>query len=412
MNQGTTIRRIADLDELEAVGPLWKELHDGCEYSHVLMDHRWVLAWWRHFGAGKAQHTLVLSTGSTPVGIVPLAITKGLEAYPFRDAYVSCPDDYRHLPSLRWQRVVPVRRLTFPINIISGNARGQFIFPQPERSLFAALAGYAQTTSGSWDVATLPGLRSWTHEDAMLGATIDSVGLSLGTRRSMRDMLYADLPPTWPEFLKSRSRNFRENLKRDVKKIEQDFAHLGPMKVSNFRGSDVVANLSRLFALEEQSWKVSDEKERRLHLALDDRARSFFREAATRFSADDDANLLILSFGDTDAAGLFNLERGGTSLGLTLYRNEKLGKPVTAAPLFQNLFESCISRGMKRIDFNGYTRNYAKWAKDHHTYTRAIFFNSRPYSQLLRAVDSSAVALSRLVSPRGNAPVEQARTPS
>jgi CelD/BcsL family acetyltransferase involved in cellulose biosynthesis len=412
MTQSTTVRRIADLDELEAIGPLWKDLQDQCEHSHVLMDHRWVLAWWRHFGVGKAQHTLVLSTGRTPVGIVPLAITKGFEAYPFRDAYVCCTDDYQHLPALQWQRVVPVRRLTFPVNIISSNARGQLIFPQPDRNLYAALAGYAHRMSSSWDVATLPGLRPWTHEDAMLGATIDTIGLSVGSRRSTRDMLYMDLPSTWSEFLSMRSSNFRSKLRRDSNKLEQTFSGLGPMKISAFRGSDVAPNLDRLFALEAQSWKVSAEKKRRLHLALDDRARSFFREVATRFASSDEADLSILSFGDTDAAAALTLERGGTSLGVILYRSENLGAAVTMTPLFGHLFESCIARGIKRMDFNGYTRSYEKWTKDYHTYTRMVFFNSHPYSRLLRAVDSSVIALSRLISRRNITTVEQARTSS
>ncbi|SCY57003.1 GNAT family N-acetyltransferase [Microvirga guangxiensis] len=410
MTQTTTIRRVADLDELEAIGPLWKDLQDQCEHSHVLMDHRWVSAWWRHFGAGKAQHTLVMSQGRTPVGIVPLAVTRGLEAYPFRDAYISSPDDYRYIPSLRWQRIVPVRRLTFPVNIASSNVRGQMVFPQPDRNLYAAFARYAAETSSSWDVATLPGLRSWMHEDTMLGSALRSTDLSLGNRHSTREMLYVDLPATWPEFLKMRSRNFRENLKHENKKLTQTFSALGPMKISNFRGSDITRNINRLFALEEQSWKVTNEKERRLHLALDDKTRSFLRDVAERFSADDEANLGILSFGDTDAAGVFNIERGGTSLGLVLYRHEKLGAPVAIAPLFQNLFEISISRGMKRIDFNGYTRNYMKWAKESHIYSRVIFFNSKPYSQLLRAIDSSAVAMGHLISPSGNASTEQART--
>lgn len=412
MSETITVRRIADLDELEAAGGVWKDLQDRCEHPHVLMDHRWVLAWWRHFGAGKAQHTLVLSSGATPRGIVPLAITRGFEAYPFRNTYVLGPDDYRHLPELRWQRIVPVRRLTFPANVISGNIRGEIIFPEPDRSLYCALAEYAAEKSGSWDVATLPGLRGWEQEETMLTAAVESAGLTPGTRRSTRDMLYEDLPETWSEFLHARSRNFRDNLKRDAVKLERTFAALGPMKVTSYRGPEVVSNLDRLFALERQSWKVSDEKERRLHLALDDKTRSFFREVATRFSADDEANLLILSFGDTDAAGLFTLERSGTSIGVALYRSERLGSPITATPIFRALFENSISRGLKRIDFNGYTRHYLKWAKSSHTYTRAIFFNSSVYSRLLQIVDGSAVAFGRLISPQGKALAEQARTSS
>lgn len=412
MSAPVSVKRLESLEELEAIGPLWKELQDGCAHQHVLMDHRWVSTWWRHFGKGKAQHTLLLSSGRAPIGIVPLAITHGLEAYPLREPYIMGPDDYEHLPGLRWRRLVPLRRLTFPLNLITGNIRGQAIFPCPEPSLYSALTRYAAGISGSWDVATLPGMRSWEQENTLLAQAARGAGLSPGMRDTKRPMLYVDLPSSYDEFMQMRSAHFRRHMRQECNKIERTFASLGPMRLTCFRGPDIPAGVRRMFALETKSWKVSDEKDRRLHLSLGETAHRFFQEVSERFAADDNAQIIILSFGETDAAAWFTLERGGVSSCVLTYRNEQLGAPVGIAPVLQELVSRCIASGLKRLDINGYTRHYLKWAKDHHDYSCQVIFNGHPYSRLLHLVDDGAVALGRRLFSRKEKIVSEAARPT
>lgn len=400
MNAPVSVKRIGNVDELDALGPVWNELQDQCDYQHVLMDHRWVSTWWRHFGRGKAQHTLLLSSGRNPVGVVPLAITRSFEAFPFRDPYVMGPDDYQFLPGLRRRRLVPLRRLTFPLNLVSGNIRGQAIFPHAEPASYAAFAHYAAGIAGDWDVATLPGMRPWDQEQAVLANAARGAGLLPGRRQAKRPMLYIDLPASLEDFLRSRSSHFRQRMQQEANKLERTFAALGPMKVTCYRGAEIEEGLRRLFALEKQSWKVADSKQRRLHLSLDDHARGFFREAAGRFAADDNAQVLILSFGETNAAGWFTLERKGVASSVLTYRNEQLAEPVSIVPIWQELIKGGINRGLRRLDINGYTRNYLKWAKDQHDYSSMTLFNTAPYSRLLQFVDNGALAFARRFVPR------------
>lgn len=412
MSTSISVKRIGNLDELEAIGPIWKELQDGCAHQHVLMDHRWVTAWWRHFGQGKAQHTLLLSRGHTPAGIVPLAITRGVEAYPLREPYIMGPDDYRHLPGLRWRRIAPLRRLTFPLNLISGNIRGQALFPHPEQGLYSALARYAADISGSWDVATLPGMRSWEHENAALASAAIGAGLSPGARDTNRPMLYIDLPSSFSEFMEARSAHFRRHMRQECNKIERTFAALGPMTLTCFRSKDIAAGMRRMFSLETKSWKVSDDKERRLHLALDETARRFFQDVSERFAHDDNAQVIILSFGDTDGAAWFTLERGGVSSCVLTYRNEQLGAPVGIAPVLQELISRSISAGLQRIDVNGYTRHYLKWAKEQHDYSCQAIFNVHPYSRLLHFIDDGAVAVGKRLFARKDKVISEPARPT
>jgi hypothetical protein len=390
-----SVDRLATLNELEAVGPVWNALQDACGHQHVMMDHRWIHTWWRHFGHGKAQHTLLLSSGGTAVGIIPLAITRGMEAFPFRDPYLCCLDDYPSLPSLRFQRLVPLRRLTFPLNLASANNRGLAIFPQPARELYGAVGRYAAENAGSWDVATLSGMRTWDREDLVLAAAAANSGLSVGTRESDRTTLYIDLPSTFSEFMQSRTSHFRSRLQGDCNRLERTFAALGKMTINRFRGPDLPAGLERLFSLERQSWKVSGEKDRRMHLALDERGRRFFQEVGVRFAADDEAQVLIVGFGETDAVGMFTLERGDTAVGVVTYRSERLGSPVGIAPLWRELLQGYIERGFRTFDINGYTRNYLKWATGERRYGRPTLFNKGAYSRTLHALDEMALRIGR-----------------
>ena len=89
----------------------------------------------------------------------------------------------------------------------------------------------------------------------------------------------------------------------------------------------------------------------------------------------------------------YHLETRGTSTGLLTYRSERYGRLMSSAPLWRYYMERSIARGLREIDFNGYSRNMKKWANDEHGFVRLNLYNGRPYSRVLRAVDDGAGAL-------------------
>ena len=54
------VERVDSADRLEQLRPEWDRIQDLCPWKHVLLDFRWVSAWWRSFGAGKELHVLAL----------------------------------------------------------------------------------------------------------------------------------------------------------------------------------------------------------------------------------------------------------------------------------------------------------------------------------------------------------------
>ena len=86
------------LDDLSRIEDEWNAVQDACDHKHVFLDHRFISAWWRHLGRGKSMHTLVLRRGSAVEGIVPLALSRGWEAFPTTEKNIRIAEDFQHLP--------------------------------------------------------------------------------------------------------------------------------------------------------------------------------------------------------------------------------------------------------------------------------------------------------------------------
>src|SRR5262249_27245119 len=104
-----TVERVDSVEGIAALGDDWDRVQDACPAKHVLMDHRWVSAWWRHFGEGKELHVLAVRRGGRLAAVAPLVLSRGREAFPARDSRLVLADDYAHMPTPSWMRVVPIR---------------------------------------------------------------------------------------------------------------------------------------------------------------------------------------------------------------------------------------------------------------------------------------------------------------
>lgn len=58
--------------DLEALGPVWKELADPAHPGAAFRSWAWISAWWKTFSAGREPVVLVAREGSATVGILPL----------------------------------------------------------------------------------------------------------------------------------------------------------------------------------------------------------------------------------------------------------------------------------------------------------------------------------------------------
>ncbi|MEQ8660638.1 MAG: GNAT family N-acetyltransferase [Gammaproteobacteria bacterium] len=390
------IEVIDDARSLAASGADWDRLQDAACHRHVLLDRRFIDAWWRHFGAGKRMRTLVLRRAGAVFAIAPLMLSHGREVFPTSGKNVRIADDYRYLPATRWRRLVPIRRLGFALNFPSSNIRSHLLLADDgDAGAIGAVLAWCAAVRADWDLLALDGIPVGSAQARLLAAAAPGCGLAMGRAHHVRAFLSASLPATMEAFLGARSASFRRWLKRAERDSRAHTAALGELAVREYRGADIDAGMDTLFALEQQSWKVGQARSRALHLVLDDTARAFHRDVARAFAARDAAQVLVTTVGERAVNALFCLERGGVSSGVLTYRAEAFADRVAVAPLWRRYFELGIARGLNLADLNGNNDYLARYADGSAEYARLVFYHGGPYSTLLRVVADAASRAAR-----------------
>lgn len=398
VHAGIEIQVIDCLDDLEGIGQSWNAVQRTCEHKHVFLDHRFVTAWWRGAGQDKSMHTLVLWSRGEVHGIVPLALTRGWEAFPTRGKNVRIAEDYQHLPSMRWRRFVPVRRLGFPLSFSSSNIRSHLILREANLRQIESVLSYCRTIRDRWDILSLDGIPKGSDQENLLSGAAPYFGLRRGQSRHERSFLRTSLPSSMEVFLERRSGSFRRGLRRSRRQSIERSAGLGDFHIREYRGDSIDEGMNKLFDLERQSWKTKHARKRELHLTLEDKHRRFHRSVAKAFAVADEAQVLVTEIGGRPANALYSLEREGTIACVLTYQAEELASRVSVAPLWEQFFEIAIERGLREVDFNGNNSYLARYADGHSEFSRLVFYNPAFYSSLLRATADGANHLAGLFS--------------
>jgi len=376
---------------LAALAPDWQRVQDACPWKHVLLDHRWVSAWWRCFGDGKELHCLLLRRGASVVGIAPFILSRGLELFPARDSMFQLADDYAHLTVPRSLRILPIRRVTFPLNISSHNARAHLLLQEEPQECFELVAKYWFERSGQWDLIALDGLPDVSSQRHQLIEAGRHQGGHVPRAGMTRTIFHAPLPATFDDYLAARTGHFRKRLKAELRGCRR----AGEITIERYGGESIDRGLEILFAIEQRTWKVRRQRRRKVYLALDEITRRFFTEVAHAFAATGGAEILVMSVDGRPAGALFTLARQETILSLVIYLDDAYRGRVTTAPLWRAFLEGAVAHGYRGIDFHGNTVSVQKWALDSATYRRLYLFNRWPYSRLLGSAKGTAAHLSR-----------------
>ncbi len=398
-----TVERIGSSEGLRALGPEWDRLQDACPWKHVLLDHRWISAWWRHFGAGKELHVLVLRRGGRAVGIAPMILSRGREAFPARESFFEIADDYAHLPTPRWLRLVSVRRVTFPLNVSTHNGRAHLLLEEDDPELYEAVLRYWAERAGDWDLMALDGLPLDSPQLDRLREAATAVSLRPLPHGITRQLYRVELGESLEAYLRGHTRHFRKRLAEQLRSS----ARWGALEVREYRGSEIGDGLEVLFALEQRSWKAKPERHREVHVTLDDRLRAFVGEVTQAFAAGDAAQVLSLTVDGAPVVALLSFLRQGTLLTFVTYLDDAYRGRVTIAPLWKAFMAKAIERGVTCVDFNGATENARKWSTGAASFRRLYLVNRRPYSRTLGALQVGATQLwksARRLLPRREEP--------
>src|SRR3954471_10729367 len=229
------LRRVTDhplslepLDGLSAAREEWTALAERA--GNVFATWEWADAWWSVYGHDR-----------------PLAITGCRNAVGELVAI---------LPLYRSARG-PVRMLRF-VGHGPADQLGPVCAPEDRRAVAEALKRLLADRRGEWNVALLERLAPVEGWTGMLGGTLvhreESPTLQIGGR-------------SFDEFLASRSKNFREQVRRRARKLPRE--HELVIRLADAATLD--ADLETLFRLHDARWSDADEDTS----AFDDARRSF-----------------------------------------------------------------------------------------------------------------------------------------
>jgi CelD/BcsL family acetyltransferase involved in cellulose biosynthesis len=284
--QVVDIDRIEPLDEFRTA---WADLLAETPGASFFQSLEWLEAWWRHFGGARRLRVLLVLDGTRPEGIVPLVL--GREA----------------------TRVGRLRLLGYPLDNW-GSFYGP-IGPTPEATLAAALA-HLRRRSCDWDVIELRWLGAPGTDPAATGRALASAGMP--AYRTVWDRTaVVELTGTWDEYLASRTRVLRRNLRHDRRRLDG----AGRVRYERYRPAGRAAGQAGprwdLYDACEhvagQSWQASATDGTTLsHEAV----RPFLREvhALAVEAGAADVNLLLID--DRPAAFAYNYCWGGYVYGL------------------------------------------------------------------------------------------------
>ena len=396
------VERIGSLTQLCEFGQQWDSLQRRCPDKHVLMDHRWVSTWLKIFATGSHIHVLVIRSGGAVVGLVPLTITRSYELFPAGKFHVHTGLDYRYSTVPRFARLVPVRRLSFPLSVAVANRRSHFLFLEHDPRFYTEIMNYVRSIARDWDLFVIEGFPSGSPQEQLLLDPAARAGLTRDGRKGERTSMFANLPDSMDAFLAAKSNHFRKRLRAECRQAQERFPDL---RLREFRGAEIEQGIQRIFALEARSWKAKDTRKRTYYIAPDPQLETFHREVAHAFAATDGALVLTMDLGERSVAGIYCVERDGVMAAIITFRDEEFFDRLTAAPLFRRLVEIAIERGLTELDFNGNSVNIEKWADGNRLSSRFYFYNHRPYSRFLRTLARTAhVARAALSSTARRAP--------
>ena len=317
------VREIDEIGDLAEFRSDWNAALAATPRASFFQTLEWLETYWKHFGADQRLRVLLIRSNAETPSIVPLVTRR---------------------ESTRAGRV---RVLTFPLA-----GWGTFYGPlgaDPGGSLAAALV-YLRGQPRDWDMIDLRWLGPDEEQVACATKGMRAMGWQ-GEPAAWEEVSLVDLPSDFEEYLASRSRKFRANLRRDRKRLEEQsaasYVHYRPQGAQHGDADprwDLYEACENLAA---QSWQGSSRTGTTLsHAAI----RPFLRDAhlaAARLGALD---LRLMVLGETPIAFVYGYHYRGYLYGLRSGYHAEAAPAGAGTLLYAKAIEESYRLGDKIFD--------------------------------------------------------------
>jgi CelD/BcsL family acetyltransferase involved in cellulose biosynthesis len=253
---GLHVQTTDGLAGIDRIAQAWRALAVSDRYAAPFLQPEWVSAWWRAFGGDRVLHIVTAWQGKRLVGVLPLL------------------SDREKRYGLTMRRLATLANLHTP--------RCDVLVASGVEGVLEALWQQATGAGGAWDLFEIPDLSANSATiEPLVQAALRS-GCRVGLWRAGASPFIATRG-RWPDYLASRSRNFRKDLRRKSRRLSDR----GAVARQIVTEPSKIADAARTgFRIEADAWKgvagtaiLSSARDRRFYLDL---ARSMGRRNALR----------------------------------------------------------------------------------------------------------------------------------
>jgi CelD/BcsL family acetyltransferase involved in cellulose biosynthesis len=339
------IRTIEDWDQLSGA---WDKLMESTA-PNVFQSYYFLRKWWQYFGNDNSLYIVVIYRDEELVGIAPMQIVKTAKMK----------------VQLRKLCFLGHRHLVY---------RPAFMLPKNDQSCLSELMAFLVSQPPEWDYAIFCEQELGSLPKGFLDST--STDRRLLTRIVPDATVpYLNIKGTWEEFLTSKSRNHRKDLKRITNKIRK----LPDIEVCFYdKYPQLETGLEEYLLVERRSWKKDLEKFAGAIIGSGDRL-EFFKEIARHFGQSSQFFIWIIKTGGRPIAGSCGIMLGGVYYALYIAYDEKYQEysPGRYADMLE--IQHCFNSGYDRFEFmGGVIEPKLRWTDTYREPEALILIRMRP----------------------------------
>lgn len=319
----------------------------------------------------QAAHRAVFEAGHDPVAVVAEGTEGLLSLWPLTRRRIAAGP-------VGW------RELGFARNAHS--LRNHLLLPDRPDVLAAMLA--ACMALRGWDTLAFDNLPEDAALDEALPRVARRLGLACDPPTPGRMLLHADLAGGFEAFLATRSGQFRRQQRKRARELDA----LGSVKIEALEGPAVVAARADWQAVAARSWQAEEapatltEADWRFHTALAGCGR-----------------LWLLRIDSRPVAALRMLEDQGAAYVHTMHYDRALRDHAPGLVLFAHMMEDAAARGVARVDFNGNTAFFQRWATGAVIHRNWRLYRPGAAGQAIRMARAGLRGLRRIAGTEGAA---------
>lgn len=341
-------------DGFLALAEPWTQLAGSLAQADVFATHEWFQCWWEAFGAEGRMVVPCLWREGRLIGAAAMQLGR-------------C-----------WYRGLPVRKLSFLANGVTGSA-GFLIAPDCPGTLDVLMSELCAAPR-SWDMMELRRINqqslTWQRLTGPQGA------------RPWRSVVRPDnqapiisIEGTWEEFVSGRSKSFRKIIRRRLGGIDKCTPSVRTVCLTG--REEILAALPDMFGISRRSWKAG----RGRALTDSPSVMDFYRRLSDRLGGRGWVQLWLLLVGSTPVAFEYHLCYGGSVCPIRADFDERFARLSPGAHLEYEILRHLFEDPARNVrEYNTCADDYAyerKWTDVVRSYGTARIFPKNLYGRLL-----------------------------